>query len=155
MSYTKTTWKTGDVITAEKLNKMEDQVAANEEAISSAGGDDSVFIVNIDAEDNGGTITATADKTRQEMSAATDAGKPIIIRLTHNYSTPQPSSIHEMTPNVWPGPLEAGGHNFSAEKIISSVMNNTEQSITTVKVTIGTNKDPDEITVNLYTYTFA
>ena len=69
MSYTKTTWKTGDVITAEKLNKIEDQVAANEEAISSAGGDDSVFIVNIDAEDNSGTITATADKTREEMSA--------------------------------------------------------------------------------------
>ena len=48
MSYTKTTWETGDVITAEKLNKIEDQVAANEEAISSAGGDDSVFIVNIE-----------------------------------------------------------------------------------------------------------
>ena len=34
MSYTKTTWQTGDTITAEKLNKIEDQVAANEEAIS-------------------------------------------------------------------------------------------------------------------------
>lgn len=153
MSYTKTTWKTGDVITAEKLNKVEDQVAANEEAISSAGG--SVFIVNIDAEDNSGTITATADKTRQEMSAAADAGKPIIIRLTHNYPAPQPSSIHEMTPNILPGPLEAGGHNFSAEKIINSVMNNTQRSISTVKVTIGTYNDPDKITVNLYTYTFA
>jgi hypothetical protein len=156
MSYTKTTWKTGDVITAEKLNKIEDQVAANEEAISSAGGDDSVFIVNIDAEDSGGTITATADKTRQEMSAAADAGKPIIIRLTHNYApSPLATSIHEMTPNIWPGPLEAGGHNFSAEKIISSVMNNTERSISTAKVVVGTNNDPDEITVNLYTYTFA
>lgn len=26
MSYTKTTWETGDVITAEKLNKMEDGI---------------------------------------------------------------------------------------------------------------------------------
>lgn len=26
MSYTKTTWQTGDVITAEKLNKMEDGI---------------------------------------------------------------------------------------------------------------------------------
>lgn len=153
MSYTKTTWKTGDVITAEKLNKVEDQVAANEEAISSAGG--SVFIVNIDAEDNSGTITATADKTRQEMSAAVDAGKPIIIRLTHNYSMPQPSSIHEMTPNIHVVPTEAGGYNFSAEKIISSAMNNTQRSISTVKVVIGTYNDPDKITVNLYTYTFA
>ena len=154
MSYTKTAWKTGDVITAEKLNKIEDQVAANEEAISSAGGDDSVFIVNIDAEDNSGTITATADKTRQEMSAAADAGKPIIIRLTHNYaSSPLATSIHEMTPNIWP--LVAGGYSISAEKIISSVMNNTQRSISTAKVVIGTNNDPDEITVNLYTYTFA
>lgn len=153
MSYTKTTWKTGDVITAEKLNKVEDQVAANEEAISSAGG--GVFIVNIDAEDNSGTITATADKTRQEMSAAADAGKPIIIRLTRNYPAPQPSSIHEMTPDILPGPPEAGGHNFSAEKIINSNMNNTQRSISTVKVVIGTYNDPDAITVNLYTYTFA
>lgn len=146
MSYTKTTWKTGDVITAEKLNKMEDELEAL---------DDSVFIVNIDAEDNSGTITATADKTRQEMSAAADAGKPIIIRLTHNYSTPQPSSIHEMTPNIHVAPPEAGGHIFSAEKIISSVMNNTQRSISTVKVVIGTYNDPDKIAVNLYTYTFA
>ena len=146
MSYIKTTWETGDVITAEKLNKMED-------GIESAGGDDSVFIVNIDAEDNSGTITATADKTRQEIVAAADAGKPIIIILTHNYPAPQPSSIHEMTPDIWP--LVAGGYSISAEKIISSVMNNTQRSISTAKVVIGTNNDPDEITVNLYTYTFA
>lgn len=155
MSYEKTNWQKGDVITAEKLNKIEDQVAANEEAISSAGGDDSVFIVNIDAEDNRGTITATADKTRQEMSAAVEAGKPIIIRLTHNYPAPQPSTIHEMTPNILPGPPEAGGYIFSAEKIISSAMNNTQRSISTVKVAIGTYNDPDKITVKLYTYTFS
>lgn len=150
MSYTKTTWKTGDVITAEKLNKIEGGIEANETAI-----ENSVFVVNVVAEDNSGTITATADKTRQEMSAAADAGKPIIIRLTHNYSTPQPSSIHEMTPNIHVAPTEAGGHIFSAEKIISSVMSSTQRSISTVKVAIGTYNDPDGITVNLYTYTFA
>ena len=32
MSYTKTTWATGDVITAEKLNNIEDGVAAIYEA---------------------------------------------------------------------------------------------------------------------------
>ena len=145
MSYTKTTWKTGDVITAEKLNNIENELEAL---------DDRVFIVNIDAEDNSGTITATADKTRQEMSAAVEAGKPIIIRLTHNYSTPQPSSIHEMTPNAWSYGT-TGGYWFSAEKIISSVMSSTQRSISTVKVQIGTYNDPDAITVNLYTYTFA
>ena len=36
MSYEKTNWKVGDTITATKLNKIEDQVAANEEAISAS-----------------------------------------------------------------------------------------------------------------------
>ena len=150
MSYIKTTWKTGDVITAEKLNKIEDQVAANEEAISSAGGDDSVFIVNIDAEDSRGTITATADKTRQEMSAAADAGKPIIIRLTHNM-TYAPSSIHELTTNIWTSTL-ANGYDFTAEKIIG--INNSAKSISTAKVDVQGNNDTDTITVSFPTYSF-
>ena len=37
MSYEKTNWQVGDTITATKLNKIEDQVAANEEAISQIG----------------------------------------------------------------------------------------------------------------------
>lgn len=53
MSYIKTTWETGDVITAEKLNNIENELEAL---------DDRVFIVNIDAEDDGSTITATAIK---------------------------------------------------------------------------------------------
>lgn len=151
MSYTKTTWKTGDVITAEKLNKIEDQVAANEEAISSAGGDDSVFIVNIDAEDSGSTITATADKTRQEIGAAVEAGKPIIIRLTRNYSTSKPSSIHEMTPlNIWTE--SAGGCGFSAEKILQ--IDDTSKKINTVKVTFTVGNNTDMIIVSYPTYSF-
>ena len=153
MSYTKTTWETGDVITAEKLNKIEDQVAANEEAISSAGGDDSVFIVNIDAEDNSGTITATADKTRQEMSAAVEAGKPIIIRLTRNYSTPQPSTIYEMTPpNINVAPPEAGGYAFTAEKVVQ--IDGTSKRIYTAKLLISVHNNTDIITVSFPTYSF-
>jgi hypothetical protein len=153
MSYEKTNWQKGDVITAEKLNKIEDQVAANEEAISSAGGDDSVFIVNIDAEDNSGTITATADKTRQEMSAAVEAEKPIIIRLTHNYSTPQPSTIHEMTPNIHVAPPEAGGYAFTAEKILQ--IDGTSKRIYTAELLIGVDdNNTDTITVSFPTYSF-
>ena len=142
MSYIKTTWETGDVITAEKFNKMED-------GIESAGGDDSVFIVNIDAEDNSGTITATADKTRQEMSAAVEAGKLIIIRLTRNYSTPQPSTIYEMTPpNIHVAPPEAGGYAFTAEKILQ--IDDTLKRIYTAKLIISA----DTITVSFPTYSF-
>ena len=145
MSYIKTTWETGDVITAEKLNKMED-------GIESAGGDDSVFIVNIDAEDSGGTITATADKTRQEMSAAVEAEKPIIIRLTRNYSTPQPSTIYEMTPNINVAPPEAGGYAFTAEKIVQ--IDGTSKRIYTAKLLISVDNNTDIITVSFPTYSF-
>ena len=146
MSYEKTNWKVGDAITATKLNKIEDQVAANEEAIASAGGDDSVFIVNIDAEDSGGTITATADKTRQEMSAAVDAGKPIIIRLTH---TPM---IYEMTPDMYLAPPEVGGYLFAAEKIMQ--IDGTSKRIDTVKLLISVNNNTDTITVSFPEYIF-
>lgn len=153
MSYTKTTWKTGDVITAEKLNKVEDQVAANEEAISSAGGDDSVFIVNIDAEGSGGTITATADKTRQEMSAAVEAGKPIIIRLTRNYPAQQSSTIFEMAPRIWAAPQQAGGYEFAATKILQ--VDGTSKKIYTAELLINEdNNNTDIITVSFPTYTF-
>ena len=154
MSYEKTNWQVGDTITAEKLNKIEDQVAANEEAISSAGGDDSVFIVNIDAEDSGGTITAaTADKTRQEMSAAVEAEKPIIIRLTRNYSTSQPSTIYEMTPpDIHVAPPEAGGYAFTAEKILQ--IDGTLKRIYTAKLLISVDNNTDTITVSFPTYSF-
>ena len=141
MSYTKTTWETGDVITAEKLNNIENELEAL---------DDSVFIVNIDAEDNSGTITATADKTRQEMSAAVEAEKPIIIRLIHNM-TYAPSSIHELTTNIWTSTL-ANGYDFTAEKIIG--INNSAKSISTAKVDVQGNNDTDTITVSFPTYSF-
>ena len=146
MSYTETTWKKGDAITAEKLNNIEGGIKANETAIGQidTSGDDSVFIVNIDAEDNSGTITATADKTRQEMSAAVDAGKRIIIRLTHNKKY-APPSIHELTPNIWTS-TNASGYTFTAEKILQ--IDGTSKSINTAKVDIGFYDNTDTITVS-------
>ena len=144
MSYIKTTWETGDVITAEKLNNIENELEAL---------DDSVFIVNIDAEGSGGTITATADKTRQEMSAAVEAEKPIIIRLTRNYPTQQSSTIFEMTPtNIWAAPPEAGGYEFAAEKILQ--IDGTSKKIYTAKLLIIVSNNTDTITVSFPTYSF-
>ena len=145
MSYIKTTWETGDVITAEKLNNIENELEAL---------DDRVFIVNIDAEDDGSTITATADKTRQEMSAAVEAGKLIIIRLTRNYSTPQPSTIYEMTPpNIHVAPPEAGGYAFTADKILQ--IDGTSKRIYTAELLISVdNNNTDIITVSFPTYSF-
>jgi len=139
MSYTETTWKKGDAITAEKLNNIEGGIKANETAIGN-----NVFIVNVVAEDNSGAITATADKTRQEMSAAVDAGKRIIIRLTHNKKS-TPPSIHELTPNIWTS-TNASGYTFTAEKILQ--IDGTSKSINTAKVEIGFYDNTDTITVS-------
>lgn len=139
MSYTGTTWKKGDAITAEKLNNIEGGIKANETAIGN-----NVFIVNVVAEDNSGAITATADKTRQEMSAAVDAGKRIIIRLTHNKKS-TPPSIHELTPNIWTS-TNASEYTFTAEKILQ--IDGTSKSINTAKVEIGFYDNTDTITVS-------
>ena len=88
------------------------------------------------------------------MSAAVEAEKPIIIRLTHNYSTPQPSSIHEMAPNIHVAPPEAGGYAFTAEKILQ--IDGTLKEIYTAKLLISVdNNNTDIMTVSFPTYSFA
>lgn len=65
MSYTPTNWQTGDTVTAEKLNNMEQGIeAAND-----------VFVVTLTptAEDFSGVM----DKTCAEITAAYEAGKDI------------------------------------------------------------------------------
>lgn len=68
MSYTPTEWNTGDIVTAEKLNKLENGVAG--------GSGDGNFIVNILFDET--THGATLDKTWQEIKDATDAGKLVL-----------------------------------------------------------------------------
>lgn len=60
MSYTPTDWKTGDVITADKLNNIEGGIA-----------DNNMFYVNI--QENDGNYTA--DKTVQQVLSAHESGK--------------------------------------------------------------------------------
>ena len=63
MSYTKNTWETGDVITAEKLNNLETGVANHD-----------VFTVSI-VDDDGSYHT---DKTVSEIMDAFTAGQKVI-----------------------------------------------------------------------------
>ena len=65
MSYTPTNWQTGDTVTAERLNKMEQGIAAAADP----------FIVNLTptAQDLSGTM----DKTPAEIYEAFQAGKKI------------------------------------------------------------------------------
>lgn len=86
MAYTPTNWKDGDIISAEKMNKLEQGVAEG------GGG---VLLVNVTegSDSGGGTITKsaspmlkvtpsttfTADKTYAEVDAAVKAGKMVYL----------------------------------------------------------------------------
>ncbi len=67
MAYNKTTWKTGDVITAEKLNNAENGIAAA-----------SPFIINLVVDEVAGTLSL--DQTYGAILAAQLAGRycPVI-----------------------------------------------------------------------------
>ena len=72
MSYEKTEWKTGDVVTAQKLNKIETGIFEG-----GSGGDGSVEIINIDT-----TISPkTCDKTYAEILSLIENNKTIIARV--------------------------------------------------------------------------
>lgn len=73
MSYIPTNWVTGDIITAEKLNKAEDGIASANSAL----------IVNISWNE----ATGTFDTKYKDIFAAFTAGIPVIVRsLQETYS---------------------------------------------------------------------
>lgn len=73
MSYNKQTWQTGDIITADKLNHMEDGIAS--------GG---VFLVT--ATDSGEQNIFTIDKSYSEIIAALNNGQiPMLLSRNDIY----------------------------------------------------------------------
>ena len=74
MSYEKTTWETGDTITAEKLNNLEGGVERAQPNVE-------FFIIHVtEAVDEQFNKHFTADKTFSEIVAAANAGK--ILAMT-------------------------------------------------------------------------
>lgn len=76
MSYTPTVWATGDVVTAEKLNKLEQGVAS---AGGGSGGGGNVLLVNCDLQ------TMTLDKTWQEIQTAMATSVVVIYQAAPDY----------------------------------------------------------------------
>lgn len=72
MTYEKQTWNTGDTITAEKLNHMEEGIDDNS----------TVLTVNSTTDDGGKIL----DKTYNEIKAAYLNGVPVIIVDSENYT---------------------------------------------------------------------
>lgn len=81
MGYEPTSWKKGDVITAEKLNKLEDGVASSGGGAASGG----LFIIKtINYDDDEGTFDKI-DKTFDEIMDAVNSGMlPIIQVIDYN-----------------------------------------------------------------------
>ena len=76
MAYTPTEWKNGDVITAEKLNKIED-------GITDASSGSEVFIITFT--NNSSDVynpTFVTDKTFDEVADAYNSGKIIRAKIT-------------------------------------------------------------------------
>ena len=71
MSYTPTEWKSGDVVTSAKLNKLEEGVA------SSGGALIATLTQTLDGEE---WINNGCDKTLDELKAAMESGVPIIFK---------------------------------------------------------------------------
>ena len=78
MAYIKTNWQTGDIVTAEKLNHLENGV--------SVGGTLIVHFVKT-YNSNTGTTTVTSDKTGIEIAEALESGQTVLGAEVSEYST--------------------------------------------------------------------
>ena len=74
MSYVATNWATGDVITAEKLNNIENGIVNN-----------SIYMVNVTNIDYSNN-TFTCDKTWNEIKTAYESGRHVIMRKLQVYT---------------------------------------------------------------------
>ena len=82
--YTPTNWQDGDIITAAKLNKLEDGL---EDA------DCKVFFVNVEIVETGTTETCTPDMTVSEVMAKAEDGYIPIYLLSYTIDG-EPDSIY-------------------------------------------------------------
>ena len=112
MSYEKQTWASGDVITAEKLNHIEDGVAVAEP-----------FIINLTYTQTGGSDSTpptlsdfVADKTYDEIFAAYNAGRIVILRSSVSGS----SSETDMLLDYYVNGAGHGSSNISFKSTVVS-----------------------------------
>lgn len=103
MAYTPTIWKTGDVITAEKLNKAEQGIAS---------ASDEVFAIKATYALDG--FSATLDKTLSEITSAGEAQKPFVMNAGFMFIQPDYESNEPVGVSI--GQLSITGENvFNVE----------------------------------------
>jgi len=82
MSYTETTWKKGDAITAEKLNNIEGGIKANENAISQGG----TSLMTVTYTYDSGTRVSTTQATFGEVLEAFENGVTVMFTRSEENS---------------------------------------------------------------------
>ncbi len=91
MSYTKTTWSTGDTITAEKLNNIETGIKNNDDNAK-------IFIVNLETQD---MQNYTADRTFEQLLQAYNNGYNILAKIgniiTNALPSTSPNGVYSFT----------------------------------------------------------
>lgn len=131
MAYEKQNWQTGEVITADKLNHMEDGI-----------GEDSVFIINVrgDAPDSGTSYeNVTSDKTASQIMDAYLSNKQIIVSFVENsdeaskifmplinYVVGSPNSFHFALTTINKGPT-TGSIVIASRRIYVLFLNGQEE----------------------------
>ena len=123
MSYTPTTWQSGDTVTSEKLNKLETGVQ------NGFGG---MFLINAEItvdESDETTGTVTVDKTFSEIKDAYDNGKLIILQAVTSIDPIFPLWLYPATMLI----VENTG------LLAFSMMSNTEYMVKNTVVTLQFN----------------
>ena len=126
MSYTPTTWATGDVITAEKLNKLENGVADGTK----------LFVINatgVASQDNPQT-TPTLDKTYDEIKAAYDAGMTPVICYKETSPVGEASVILQLQFNISSAAQEEGYFLSFCQTAISFLVNCADVRVTELQL---------------------
>ena len=127
MSYTSTEWKTGDVITADKLNNIEQGI------VNSGSG---LFVINatgVASQDNPRT-TPTLDKTYNEIKAALDAGMTLVIRYAESSPVGEATAILPLQFKISSGIQEEGDYLSFSQTGVSFLTNCADVRLTVVEV---------------------
>ncbi len=110
MAYEPTVWKTGDIVSSEKLNKIENSIANT-----------GILVVNVTPtvtkiENNTFFTNGTVDKTYDEMLEAYNAGKLVVVYAKFEYgSGPADVSAILMYDTYMGGEMNGNGLMFTGE----------------------------------------
>ena len=115
MAYTKNTWNTGDIVTSEKLNHMEDGIE---------GGNSVLICLDTQA-------TGYLDKTFGEIFDAYTSGKPVLRHISRSHEgdhTDAYSLMRSININYSEGSGEYDGDvQFSNGTYITGIVNSYEE----------------------------